>query len=174
MIDTSANQQFMTLFAQHARPVYAYIMTLVANQDDADEVFQETSAAVWENFSQFEPGTDFRAWACRVAYFKVLTFRQRKRRAPLAFGDKFIEVVDGLANERADELEARRRALADCYGKLGDRDRELIDRRYQTKATAAEVADQVGRSLDHVYKSLRRIYGQLFDCINRKVAEEER
>jgi RNA polymerase sigma-70 factor (ECF subfamily) len=51
--------EFVQLFAQSSRRIYAYIRTLVPNQADAEDVFQETSKVLWEKFADYEIGTDF-------------------------------------------------------------------------------------------------------------------
>ena len=55
---------------------------LVPNVFDADEVFQDTSITLWKKFDQYRPDLDFRAWACRIAYYKVLKLRDRQTRSP--------------------------------------------------------------------------------------------
>src|SRR5262245_27195115 len=69
-IDTQRNLRFVRLFAQHEHQVYAYIVSVLANWADADEVMQETSVALWEMFDDFQEGTSFCSWACRIAYFR--------------------------------------------------------------------------------------------------------
>jgi RNA polymerase sigma-70 factor (ECF subfamily) len=59
-----------------------------------------------------------------------------------------------------------------CLNKLGTRDRELIERRYQAKTTARKVADELERPASTVYKALARIRSSLFDCVERSLAQE--
>jgi IS30 family transposase len=66
-----------------------------------------------------------------------------------------------------DSLNPRSVALDDCYAKLSEEDRRLIDARYQIGATVEVIAAQLGRSVHSVYRSLRRIHQWLFECIQR-------
>jgi RNA polymerase sigma-70 factor, ECF subfamily len=54
---STPDAEFVRLFSQHARRLYAYLYLLLNNDVDADDVFQETSRVMWENFAQFTPGT---------------------------------------------------------------------------------------------------------------------
>jgi hypothetical protein len=36
---------------------------------EADDIFQETAATIWEKFSEYEQGTDFKNWALTIARF---------------------------------------------------------------------------------------------------------
>src|SRR5205814_6679679 len=70
-----ARRQFIRLMTRHERLVYGYILSLVPNWADADEILQETNIRLWEEFEKFQAGTNFAAWAIRVAHFQVLTWR---------------------------------------------------------------------------------------------------
>lgn len=176
MLDHSARQQtadFMRLFTQHARAIYVYIQVLLHDDTAADDAFQEVSLQLWEDFSKFRPGTDFYAWAKQIAYYKVLhhhTRRQRERK-------HFSALLDTrLANDLerwAGELGAQRQALAACVDRLPAEDRELIERRYSPQATVKLTAEQLGCSVDSVYRSLRRIHQMLFHCVTRTLRHEE-
>ena len=165
--------EFVGLWSLHARRVHAYILTLVYNLADAEDIFQETSATLWEKFDEFEPGTDFGAWAVKIAYFKVRNWMQKRR--PLELVDETL--LDLLAQESLaldDMLDARFEALSKCLAKLSVSDRRLIEARYHANLTVKQMAVQVGSSVYHVYRVLRQIHDRLFECIQRRVAGAEK
>ena len=165
-------KEFLDLFARHARRVSGYVSALVPNQADADDVFQETCRVLWEKFGEFEPGTDFFAWAAAVVRFQVLAHRQRQRRSRLQFSTEFIETVSRQLIDRSEQLERRHDALAGCLRKLRDRDRELIELRYAPGVTTKEVAQRVNRPIGGVYKALNRIENALIRCVQRTALGE--
>ncbi len=160
-------EQFLQCFTAHQRRIYLFILALVGNPTDADEVLQETSLVLLRKFAQFEPGSDFRAWACQIARFKVLKFREKRRRDTtyLPLSDDVIDRLADAALAETDLLERRRRALLDCVQKLSARDRDLINRRSQGRITIARIAADVGRPVGGVYKAFERIYAALHNCI---------
>jgi RNA polymerase sigma-70 factor (ECF subfamily) len=170
---------FLRLFLQNERRLYAYIYTLLPNPSDADDVLQEASLAMWEKFDVAQPPTDFLAWARRVAYFKVLeSYKSHKKadRALTQLSLVFLERVAETASEQAEllRLDDRREALAGCVEKLRTRDRELLACRYAEGATTQSAAEQLGRSVDAVYKALAKLRQALFDCVQRTLAREDR
>lgn len=170
---TDKPKEFVSLWSAHARGVYAYILTLVGNATDADDIFQETSTTLWEKIGEFQPDKDFGAWARGIAHFKVLSHWQVRR--PLEhFDEHFIDTVRAEYEDLGSELESRFAALHHCLQKLSSRDRKLIETRYYGNRPAKEVAAKVGRSVVGVYKALRRIREGLFDCIQRQLAGEAR
>ncbi len=166
--------QFLERFTKDGRRIYGYIVTLLPNWADVDDVFQDTSRVLWEKFAEFEPGTDFFAWACRVAQYEVMSFRKRQQRSKLIFSDDFLRTVAELAERRADLLNAQHQALLDCLSRLKDNERQLIRRRYAPGETTKSVAKALGRSRDAIYKAIARIQDKLLDCVRRESAKESR
>lgn len=166
-----SRRQFIRLLTAHERLVYGYILGLVPNWADADEILQETNIRLWEEFDKFELGTNFAAWALRVAHFQVLTWRKRVGRSKLVFDQK---VIDALAEEEYwmdDVFEARQQALGECVSKLSDRSRDLLRHCYAEGSKIKDVAARLNRSPAAVYKALERIRIDLHACIERRLAQ---
>jgi RNA polymerase sigma-70 factor (ECF subfamily) len=165
---------FLRLFLQNERRLYAYILTLLPNRADADDVLQEASLVMWDKFDERAPPGDFVAWGCRIAYFKVLDFHKKSQRCRVRFSQALLERVAETAAEQAAtlQLDERREALAACVEKLSPKDRDLLSRRFASGATTRSTAVQVGRSVDAVYKALARIRQALFDCVTKALAQE--
>lgn len=166
-------EQFVRLFSAHQKQLHSYIVAIVPNRADADDILQETSAVLWRKFAQYEAGTHFGAWACRIAYFEILAFRRRNRVNALRLSDSCVELVSGHIVERSEELEARHRALVECLTKLRPTHRDLIAMRYGGGVTIKEVAEKIGRSVEGLYKTFRHIHRTLFECVDRTMAREE-
>src|SRR5438034_132940 len=123
---------FLRLFVQNERRLYAYIITLLPNRNDADDVLQEASLVMWDKFDDHHPPDDFAAWGCRIAYFKVLDFCKKRQRSRVLFSQAMLERVAETAVEQAAalQLDERREALTGCLAKLNARDRDLLTRRF--------------------------------------------
>jgi len=165
---------FLRLFVEAERRIYAYIRTMVPNRADAEDILQETSVVMWQKFDPANPPEYFVAWANRIAYHKVLDMRKKRGRSRVVFNETVLEAVSATVATMADKIDDRDGALADCVQKLGDRERDLLERRFRKGATTKSVAAEVGRSLDAVYKSLSRIRTALHDCVTRSLAAEGR
>lgn len=170
--DGLAHEEFARLFSRHARPLYAFIMTLVFSHHDAEEVFQNTSVVLWDKFRDFRPGTNFFAWASRIAYFEVLNLFKQQRRAPL-LSEQAMDALASEAEVLSDGSTARVDALSDCLSRLAAADRELIQDRYFYQQAPKQIAQLRRRSLDSVYRALSRIHNLLLNCVERTLAREE-
>ena len=163
---------FLRLFLQNERRLFAYVLTLLPNRADADDVLQEASLVMWDKFDDEHPPADFTAWGCRIAYFKVLDFCKKRQRSRVVFSQPVLERLAETASEQAAalQLDERREALAGCIEKLRPRDRDLLARRFAEGATVQSAAAHDGRSVDAVYKALAKIRQALFDCVTRTLA----
>lgn len=162
-------RRFLPLWTQHQRRIFAYIYTLIPHRSDAEDLLQETSLTLWEKFDQFEPGTDFVAWGCQVAYWKVRNARRKYARSPIIHDDELLSSLSDKAIASQANLDQRHDALADCLKKISDRDRELVMSRYEADRTVKDVAQRSGRSVEAAYKALSRIRRALLDCVTLRL-----
>jgi len=166
-------ERFAQLLATCQRPVFLYALSLVHQPADAEEILQETNLVLWRKFDQYQMGTDFVRWACRIAYFEVLKFRERHAGPERLFSNEFIESLAVEADGLVEQTDDRREALARCMKKLKEADRLLVIRRYQPGATTRSVAEALGRSVQGTRRALHRIRTALLACIERTLAMEE-
>ncbi len=164
--------QFMRLLGQNQRRVFLYVVSLVPNVTDAEEVIQETNLVLWREFGQFQLGTNFAAWACKVAFHQVLAWRKKRQRDRLEFSPAFLEAVAAEADAATDVLEERSHALAGCIDKLPEAQRDLLRLRYSEAMSIDDVAARVDRSVEAVYRALSRIRHTLHECVSQSLARE--
>lgn len=170
--DGSPSAEFIQDFTRNQRRLYLFILAQIPNPVDAEEVLQETNVVIWRKYSQFAPGSNFFAWACQIANFEVLKFRERKHRDRLYFSDEFVQQIADEALDNQEFLELRRKALAHCLSKLRPRDRELVEQRYAPGNNGKGVAEYLQRPVNSVYQSLGRIRKTLMECITRRLTAE--
>jgi RNA polymerase sigma-70 factor, ECF subfamily len=165
--DASARtEEFIRLFSEHQRELFKFTFTLVPSHADAEDILQETSVILWRKFSEFSVGTDFFRWAAQVAYNKVREFRKKAARNRLRFWtDDLIEAIAATRLADQELLDQQRILLAGCVRELSPADRELIRRCFAGKLTIKAVAEQIGRPVNTVYKTLNRIRRALIDCV---------
>jgi RNA polymerase sigma-70 factor (ECF subfamily) len=163
--------EFAERLRAHQVQVFGYIYSLVRNFDDADDLFQQTSLAMWNKFDQFDRSRSFVAWACGVARFEVSNFLRARSRQRLSFSDDLsLLLIDAQEALERDRVEERREVLAGCLKKLRQRDQELVEACYGEESRVPEVAKAWGRSPQSVHNSLRRIRHVLFECVRRSLA----
>jgi len=171
--EADARKRLMVLMTRHQRQIFSYIYVLVPNRTDAEDLLQETSLIICEKFHEFRPGTDFVAWACQIAYWRVRYSRQKFARSKVVFDQEIVDVLAQTAGEMADEMDQRHEALGQCLQRLHPRDRELLLKRYEPGGTVEEAAKRSGRTLQTAYKALARLRKLLLDCVTTRLSQAE-
>lgn len=178
VIKLSSDQQDQTeVFATHVinmqRNLFAYILTLLPNLEDANDVLQQTNLVLWSKRGEFCPGSNIQAWACRVAYYEVLAHRQRWLRERLRFDNDLVEQMAEEAVVQFADSETDLQALARCTDKLSPPDRNLLDLRYEDALSTLQIAAKVGRSAVAIRKALFRIRALLHRCVEERLTAKE-
>ena len=166
-------EEFIDELVRARGQLFGFVFSIVLNMNDAEDLLQQTSLTLWEEFEDFEAGTDFLNWSCKIARNKAIDYFRSKKREQNCLSD---EVLDNLAMEKsqtADLTDARSEALSLCLEKLSQKDRELIEDCYDRKSSIIHIAEQLGRSVNSVYVSLNRIRRALFRCVNTVVTQED-
>jgi len=170
--DLSAqHQEFELLLAEHQNAVKYFVRSLLPGYHGADDVSQEVLLTLWNKREQFEPGTNFRAWAFRVAQLHVMNQRRKLARGKwLIFDEEMMERLEPeVFLAETDQLEAEQNALEKCMQSLDPEDRELLHTRYATKDSLETYAQEKGVPPGTLKARLFRLRAGLRRCIEKRV-----
>src|SRR4029078_6183261 len=109
-----ATHDFVELMTQHQGRLYGYILSLSGDPDAANDVLQEANIVLWKQSNQFEPGSNFKAWAFRIAHFQYMAYRQKRLRDKVLFSDDLLSLLTTEAKEIDERHESRAAALGKC------------------------------------------------------------
>lgn len=155
------------------RNLHAFIVSLLRNAADADDVLQETNLVLWRKASEFDSSRPFMPWALRIAQLQAMAFlKQKKQSARVAFSDELLALVAEEAIAEIPGQEARRVALAACLQKLPEHHRQLIAQRYQPGGSVNAIAEERNTAPKALSEMLRRIRTALLKCIEHTTTLE--
>jgi len=158
--------------SQHQAALLAYILTLHPDRSEAQDILQETNVVLWQKVGEFRKGTNFKAWAFRIAYLQTLAHFKRVQRGNwLGFSS---ELVDTLARESEPllaDFEQRHVALRSCIEKLPEKDQEIVRAHYSDGLPLAEISSEAGRTVGALKQVLFRVRRMLKACIELQLAE---
>jgi RNA polymerase sigma-70 factor, ECF subfamily len=167
-------REFVRLLAVCERRLDNYVLTLVPNWADAEDIVQQTKLRLWEQFEQYDYAKDFGAWACTVAYWEVATFRTRASRSRVLFSQAALDRISKEALNAAIGSDSRMHLLRQCIEKLTQWQRELLLRCCVASESVKEVAIELGRKVDSTRKAILRIRRELYRCVEDARTEGER
>jgi len=163
--------EFVLLITRHQAAIYAYILTLLPDRIAAQDILQETNLVLCRKSGGFERGTNFRAWAFKIAYWQTMAHLKRVKRAGLIeLEPDVLDLVAHEAEEVMADFDERHLALKSCLQKLPVGDSAILLAHYQDGESLATMAGRLGRSREALKQVLLRIRRVLRGCIDRQLA----
>jgi len=162
------DDEFLALMTKFQGRLFGFVLSLLGDLDQANEVLQETNLTLWTKADEFQPGSDFKAWSFRVAHFQVMAFRQRQIRDRLIFDNKALEKVYREASLADESFELQQERLDRCLERLSEPNQKVLSRFYIHGETLQEIAHSIGKTANAVGQSLFRIRKSLIDCVSEE------
>jgi RNA polymerase sigma-70 factor (ECF subfamily) len=162
-----ASGDFVELMTQYQGRLYGYVLSLSGDPDAANDVLQEANIVLWKQSSQFTPGSNFKAWAFRIAHFQFMAYRQKKIRDKVLFSDELLSMLASEAKEIDERHEERAAALEQCLERMPERSREAIRLRYADELNVSQMAEKLQRNSNAVYQILFRARRWLIECVQK-------
>ena len=161
--------EFVQLLNTSHRRLLAYLVSLLGNLQDAEDVLQRASVTMWRKFEDFESGTDFIAWASTIAFYESRNFQRLNARSRLVFSDDLLQI---LAEQRLQDLvnvDPRHDALHECLRELDQPSRKLLEAAYLEEGSVVKLAEQLGRAPQTLYNKLNSLRRLLSKCVEQRL-----
>jgi RNA polymerase sigma factor (sigma-70 family) len=132
---------FESLFGQHQRDVYRWIVRIARDPAVAEDLSVETFWRMHRGHAGFQPDASFAAWLRRIATNVALDHLRRRR--------PYVELPDEIAAEQKPDSavqEQTRVALRKAFGELPPRLRVVAQLGLVEDETYPEIAEALGIS----------------------------
>ncbi|GFD68585.1 DNA-directed RNA polymerase sigma-70 factor [Tenacibaculum sp. KUL152] len=170
---TNTSDHFLSLFLPQKQRIYGYIFALVQNPTVADDVFQDVSGILWQEFNSFIPGSSFAKWSNAIVYNCVRTYRHKNKRYVVGLNEDTFEQLTKTIDDH-DLTDSKWAVIQSCLSKLTASAYRVYHGFYIENLSAYDIAKQSGRSIYGVRKSLMLVRKVLFECVEEKNAEADR
>jgi len=163
---------FSTKLTALQRPLYAYILTLLPNRTEAEDILQETNLILCRKANEYDPQGHFQAWAFNIARYQVMGHISKFKRSKLYFSP---DLIDNLAEESVDlkEMDLSRKALQICYELLPKHMKAMARLRFREDKSLLEISKALKRPMGSVSATLHRIRINLITCVKDKIPAVE-
>ncbi len=167
------NERFTKLLLKHQGRIYGYILTLVPNLTDAEDIFQDVVMVMCQKFDKFE-GEHFSAWGIEIARNKVLKYRFKHATSKVVLDEDVLGRLIERASQKFQQQEDRIEHLDHCIQKLNATDQKLLEFRYKVGMKVKEISATVNRPVTALYQAFSRIQLSLRECVHRQKMIEDR
>jgi RNA polymerase sigma-70 factor, ECF subfamily len=168
----SNNEEFVRLLLVYQKRIFGFILAMLPNNTDAEDLFQQVVMIMCRRFGEFQPGTSFLAWAIQIARFELCNVYKIKRRSCVRFSTETMDMLFEQTCSRLSQMDQRVGLLEDCVKKLEPSDRGLILRRYEQGMKIKDIAQQIEQPVHNLYRAFNRIHLFLRNCVNAQLSGE--
>lgn len=165
----AGSDDFITLLTSFQPKLYACILSLHPDRTAAHDILQETNLTLWHKAQDFEAGTNFLAWASRIARYHVLNYRRKVKRDRLVFDDSLFEELCERQANRAEDAVEYAELLQKCLKKLPEEQYSLVAERYAPGGSVSAAATRRNQSAGSISQSLYRIREALLNCMSERL-----
>lgn len=164
--------EYLQLVTNHQALLLGYIRGL-APKIHADDVLQETNIVLWNKIDTFDLNTNFKAFACRVAYLKTMeALKKAKHNQWLVFDSDIVESFDQHHIAKTDDQAETQESLRTCLKKLSASERKLLHQRYTKGHTVRAISAEMNQSEGALQQSFFRIRNTLRNCITLQLSSK--
>lgn len=171
-MDTDKHRQFAERLVRNQQRVFRYVVSLVPNRADAEELFQQTCLTLWERWERYDPALDFFPWACGIAHNHVRNFHRKRQNSQVQLEADVLEMLADRSRALREREDDKLAALQDCLAQLAERHRRVIQG-YYGGSTVQQIAVQQAASPNAIYKLLDRVRKALHECVSLRLAGGE-
>ena len=164
--------EYLKLLTSNYCKLHSYVLCLVCNKADADDIMQEVAVVMWKSFDKFEAGTSFIAWAKTIARNKVMDHQKMKQRARNKLDPRLLEIMYKERQEGTDSIDEKIMVLENCIKKLQMSEQSILKLRYFENKSVKDMAANLNLPLHTMYRRISRLHELLLGCVKRHMMSE--
>ena len=133
-------QAFADLLRAHYAFVYAIVMGIVGNPEDAEEVVQDVFVNAYRGLPRYEERTKFKPWLAKIARNRALNWMRDQKSENVSINDvreHKLQTPDALAEKLI--IAEHRELILDALGTLSPKDRKIAHSYYFDGASYDEL-----------------------------------
>ncbi len=165
---TQPASSFDQLVERHRPELLAYLMRLLGNGHDAEDVCQDAFLRAYRAYDRLEANSNPRAWLYRIMTNAALNLLKRRKRAMARAVDMDLETISWRSNEDPDRQE-RLRGVARAVKALPPKQRAALMQRQFQDLSYEEIGAALGCSAEsaraNVYLAIKKLRAALKDFV---------
>ena len=170
-----SGQKLVRTLVNHRTSLMAYILSIVHDDQLAEDIFQDVCVLAYEKQEQIENQQHLLGWLRIAARYEAMKALRKRACDRLVFDSAMLDLLDGhwQESDRHSSTETIQ-ALRHCIDRLTDYSRKMIKLRYADGVSGTKLAEIMERKLNTVYVALTRIHKTLAECIYNQLRSSGR
>ncbi|MEA3286874.1 MAG: sigma-70 family RNA polymerase sigma factor [Candidatus Marinimicrobia bacterium] len=154
-------QAFDQIVREYSPGLNSFILRMVSNVEDAQDILQDTFVKVWEKSHQFKGRSSLKTWIYRIAINLCYSHLKRRQRWSYTFMEDMKVLISGSDPVKETEYRFHSEILGKSLAILTPRQRAVVIARIYEDLPYAQISDAVGCSVNaakvHFHEGKKRI-----------------
>lgn len=153
---TQRSHLFDVLYKRYSGKVFGKCISLLKNEEAAEDAVQEIFMKILFNLSKFSGRSKFSTWLYSITYnFCIDTIRKQKKNLSTAVDDiENYDVVDDVEDSFLMEMNVER--LKVILGEIPTDDKSILLMKYQDELSIKEIGDILDKSESAIKMKIKR------------------
>lgn len=155
------SRAFDQLVREYSPALYNFIIRVVSNSEDAQDILQDTFVRVWEKSHQFKGQSSAKTWIYKIALNLSYSHLKRRNRWSFTVVDDMKTLISGSDPAKDTEQVFYSEILEQSLKTLTPRQKAVVLGRIYQDLPFAQVAEAVGCSVNsakvHFHEGKKRI-----------------
>lgn len=172
------DKAFAKLMQRYKRPVYAMVLKMVRNIDDAEDLTIESFAKAFKSLHRFKKDFTFSTWLFRIATNNTIDFIRKRKLNTLSIENTYtddngesvsIDVEDENLDPQEETIRSQKAELMQLFvDKLPPKYQKLVRLRYFQELSYEEIAEELEAPLGTVKAQLHRARELMYELVKSK------
>ncbi len=166
-------RNYAVLIDKYNTRVFNYVLFIVRNREDAEEITQDTFVKAFRSLEQFKGESKFSTWLLRIAHNTSLTVMRKSRPVKVELAESELKSLNGNEQVIAGLEQSHLRSVLDeAMGKLKTAEKTVVTLFYLNECSVQEIAQITGLGASNVKVLLHRSRKKLLSILQKMGIEE--
>jgi len=160
-VQSRDSRAFDKLMREYSPELHSFILRIVSNSEDAQDILQDTFVRVWEKSHQFKGNSSVKTWIFRIAINLAYTHLKKRKRWGFSILDEIKSLVSGSDPVQETERQYNSMLLEKSLTSLTPRQHAVVVARIYQDLPFAQIGEAVGCSENsakvHFHEGKKRI-----------------
>jgi RNA polymerase sigma factor (sigma-70 family) len=164
-LETQASLCFSELYNRYSGKIYSKCMSLLKDEELAQDATQEVFTKIFLNLSKFGERAKFSTWVYSITYNFCIDYLRRKKKMQNLFADdKEVEKLADIADEVPDEalMEMEVKQLRTVLDAISVDDKAVLLMKYQDDMSIRDISEMLNKTESAIKMKLKRAKEKAF------------
>lgn len=148
---------FAEIYNEHVNMIKHYVLTIVKNKEDAEDLTNEVFVKVYHNLNLYNPKLNFKSWLYKIATNCAIDFLRKKKTLPNFKDSDDNKLTDNRYNpEDQMEKDQNKVTLEQAISMIKPIYRTVLRMRYYRELSYEEIARKLSMPIGTVKAYLHR------------------